>query len=71
MEELCSLNSGPPHHTHEQDEVLYIIECEVALIAGAEELTAKAGSLAYACAHNVSYQAARYFNGVGSLKSPS
>jgi quercetin dioxygenase-like cupin family protein len=53
MEELCSLNSGPPPHTHEQDEVLYIIEGEVTLIAGSETMTAKAGSLAYIPAHCV------------------
>jgi quercetin dioxygenase-like cupin family protein len=53
MEELCSLNSGPPPHTHEQDEVLYIVEGEVTLIAGSLKVTAKAGSLAYIPAHCV------------------
>ena len=53
MEELCSVNSGPPPHTHEQNEVLYIIEGEVTLIAGSLTITAKAGSLAYIPAHCV------------------
>ena len=53
MEELCSLNSGPPPHTHEQDEVLYLIEGEVTLIAGSLKITAKAGSLACIPAHCV------------------
>lgn len=52
MEELCSLNSGPPPHTHEQDEALYIMEGEVTLIAGSETM-AKGGSLAYIPAHCV------------------
>lgn len=53
IEELCSEHSGPPPHTHEQDEVLYIIEGEVTLIAGAQRVTATAGSLAYIPAHCV------------------
>jgi quercetin dioxygenase-like cupin family protein len=53
MEELCSLNSGPPPHSHEQDEILYIIEGEVTLIAGSETTTAKAGALAYIPGHCV------------------
>jgi hypothetical protein len=31
MEELCSKHSGPPPHTHEQDEALYILEGEITL----------------------------------------
>jgi quercetin dioxygenase-like cupin family protein len=53
MDELCSRNSSPPPHTHEQDEVLYIIEGEVTLIAGSLKITAKAGSLVYIPAHCV------------------
>ncbi len=53
VEELCSLHSGPPPHTHEQDEALYIIEGEVTLIAGDKQITAKAGSFAYIPAHCV------------------
>lgn len=53
MEELCSLNSGPPPHTHEQDEMLYILEGEVTVIAGSETTRAKAGTLAYIPAHCV------------------
>lgn len=53
MEEVCSVHSGPPPHTHEQDEVPYIIEGEVTLIAGSLTITAKAGSLAYIPAHCV------------------
>jgi quercetin dioxygenase-like cupin family protein len=55
MEELCSKNSGPPPHTHQQDEVLYLIEGQITLIAGAEKITAKAGALAYIparCVHS-------------------
>ena len=51
IEELCSRHSGPHPHTHEQDEVLYIIEGKLTLIAGAETITAKAGALAYIPAH--------------------
>jgi quercetin dioxygenase-like cupin family protein len=53
IEEIGSINSGPPPHTHEQDEVLYIIEGEITLIAGSLMTTAKAGSLAYIPAHCV------------------
>jgi len=53
MEELCSLNSGPAAHTHEQDEVIYIIEGEMTLIAGSLMTKVKAGSLAYIPAHCV------------------
>jgi quercetin dioxygenase-like cupin family protein len=55
MEELCSKNSGPPPHTHEQGEALYIIEGQITLIASAEKITAKAGALAYIparCVHS-------------------
>jgi mannose-6-phosphate isomerase-like protein (cupin superfamily) len=45
MEELCSRNCGPPPHTQEQDEVLYIIEGEVTLIAGSETMTARRARL--------------------------
>jgi mannose-6-phosphate isomerase-like protein (cupin superfamily) len=53
IEEIGSINSGPGPHTHEQDEVLYIIEGEITLIAGSLIATAKAGSLAYIPAHCV------------------
>jgi mannose-6-phosphate isomerase-like protein (cupin superfamily) len=53
MEEVCSLNSGPAPHTHEQDEVIYIIEGEMTLIAGSLMSKVKAGSLAYIPAHCV------------------
>ena len=53
MEEVCSLNSGPGPHTHEQDEVIYIIEGEITLIAGDLKTTLKAGSLGYIPAHCV------------------
>jgi quercetin dioxygenase-like cupin family protein len=55
MEELCSKHSGPPPHTHEQDEALYILEGEITLAVGAEKTVAKAGSLAYLparCVHS-------------------
>jgi quercetin dioxygenase-like cupin family protein len=55
MEEVCSLNSGPGPHTHEQDEVIYIIEGEMTLIAGSLMTVIKAGSLAYIpakCVHS-------------------
>ena len=38
MEEICSKHSGPPPHTHEQDEALYILEGEITLAAGAEKI---------------------------------
>ena len=55
MEELCPLHSGPPPHTHEQDEAFYVLEGEITLIAGSEKITAKAGSFAYIpkrCVHS-------------------
>lgn len=53
MEQLCPQRSGPPPHTHEQDEVIYVIEGQLTLIAGQEKIMAKAGSLAYIPAHCV------------------
>ena len=47
MEELCPKDSGPPPHTHEQDEGLYILEGEIAFAIGPEITLAKAGSFAY------------------------
>jgi quercetin dioxygenase-like cupin family protein len=51
IEELCPLDAGPPPHTHEQDEMFYILEGEITLIAGSLKGTAKAGTLAYIPAH--------------------
>ena len=67
MEELCPKDSGPPPHTHEQDEVIYLIEGELTMIAGAERVAAKAGSLAYIparCVHSfrIDSQEARLLN---------
>ena len=53
MEQLCPKRSGPPPHTHEQDEVFYILEGEITLIAGPQRFTAKAGSLVYIPAQSV------------------
>jgi len=53
MEQLCPQRSGPPPHTHEQDEVIYVIEGQLTLIVGQEKVTAKAGSLAYIPSHCV------------------
>jgi quercetin dioxygenase-like cupin family protein len=53
IEELCPVNAGPPPHTHEQDEVFYVLEGEITLIAGSVKTAAKAGSLAYIPAHTV------------------
>ena len=53
MEELCSLHAGPAPHTHEQDEIIYLLEGELTLIAGSLKVTAKAGSLAYIPRHCV------------------
>jgi uncharacterized protein YjlB len=42
-------------HTHEQDEVIYLIEGELTMILGGERINAKAGSLAYipsGCVHS-------------------
>jgi uncharacterized cupin superfamily protein len=43
MEELCPRWSGPPPHTHEQDEVFYIFDGEITLIASDVRQTAKGG----------------------------
>ncbi len=47
MEEFCPKDAGPPPHTHEQDEAIYVIDGELTMIAGGETLSAKAGALAY------------------------
>lgn len=55
MEQLCSKNSGPPPHTHEQDEVLYVVEGQITAIAGEEKVKAEAGALIYIparCVHS-------------------
>ncbi len=55
MEELCPKDAGPPPHTHDQDEVIYVTEGELTMIAGAERINAKAGALAYIparCVHS-------------------
>ena len=39
--------------THEQDEILFVVEGEITLIAGSTKATKKAGSLAYIPAHCV------------------
>ena len=55
MEELCPKDAGPPPHLHEQDEVIYVVEGELTMIAGAERINAKAGALAYIparCVHS-------------------
>ena len=67
MEELCPRDSGPPPHTHDQDEVIYVLEGELTVIAGAERVSAKAGALAYIpaqCVHSfrVDSEQARLLN---------
>ncbi len=55
MEELCPKDAAPPPHTHDQDEVIYVTEGELTMIAGAERINAKAGALAYIparCVHS-------------------
>jgi quercetin dioxygenase-like cupin family protein len=55
IEELCPKDAGPPPHTHEQDEVIYLIEGELTMILGGERINAKAGTLAYipsGCVHS-------------------
>lgn len=55
IEELCPKDSGPPPHTHEQDEVIYLIDGELTMILGAAEIRAQAGALAYIparCVHS-------------------
>lgn len=47
MEQLCPKDAGPPPHTHEQDEVIYVVEGELTMIAGAERINVQAGALAY------------------------
>jgi quercetin dioxygenase-like cupin family protein len=53
MEEWCPKHSGPPPHTHEQDEALYLLQGEITLVAGEQKISAKAGSLIYLPAHCV------------------
>ena len=67
MEELCPKDAGPPPHTHEQDEVIYVIEGELTMIAGREKFNAEAGALAYIpaqCIHSfrVNSREARLLN---------
>ena len=47
MEQLCPEKSGPPPHTHRQDEAIYLLEGELTLIAGPERYEVKGGSFAY------------------------
>ncbi len=42
---------GPPPHTLTQDELFYVLEGEITLIAGSLKTVAKAGTLAYIPAH--------------------
>jgi len=44
MWELCPQNSGPPPHSHDQDEQFYVIDGEITYRADGQELRAKAGS---------------------------
>jgi quercetin dioxygenase-like cupin family protein len=53
MEEWCPKHSGPPPHTHEQDEALYLLQGEITLVAGEQKISTKAGSLTYLPAHCV------------------
>ncbi len=43
MEEFCPRGSGPPSHTHAQDEAFYLLEGEITFRAGDATLQAKAG----------------------------
>jgi quercetin dioxygenase-like cupin family protein len=55
MEELCPKHSGPPPHTHEQDELIYLMSGELTIILGSEKVSVKAGALAYIpalCVHS-------------------
>jgi len=40
-------DSGPPPHSHEQDEALYVLEGNLTVIAGEERFTSTAGSFVY------------------------
>lgn len=47
MDELCPKGSGPPPHTHEQDEAFYVAHGAVTFLVGSETLTAAAGDYVY------------------------
>ena len=44
MEELCPKDSGPPPHSHDQDEGFYIIEGEITFIANGKTIRGTSGS---------------------------
>jgi Cupin domain len=45
LDQLCSKGSGPPRHTHPQEEGLYVASGKVTFNAGGVELVAGTGSL--------------------------
>jgi len=47
LEELCPMQSGPPPHTHEQDEALYIMDGEITVQTEDWVSAVGAGSLVY------------------------
>lgn len=47
MEELRHAGSGPPTHAHEQDVALYVLDGELAVVAGDRRFTAGRGAFAF------------------------
>ncbi|MBC7926740.1 MAG: cupin domain-containing protein [Bryobacteraceae bacterium] len=47
IEEICPRDSGPPAHTHEQDEALYLIDGALTVMAGSKRFEMNSGSFAY------------------------
>ncbi len=44
MEQICPRNSGPPPHTHAQQESYYILEGQMTVVVGGKTLVATQGS---------------------------
>lgn len=47
FEALCPKLSGPPPHTHEQDEMIYLIEGEATFLVGDQTFSARAGAFVF------------------------
>lgn len=44
MEQICPKNSGPPPHTHAQQESFYVLDGQMTVLVGGKTLVAKQGS---------------------------
>lgn len=47
FEELCPKLSGPSPHTHEQDEMIYLLEGEATFLVGNQTFSARAGAFVF------------------------